>query len=221
MGSDDLFHKRKARRALYLERRRARRASYDRVLIVCEGAKTEPNYLRKLIDFLELNTANVEVDGDSGSSPISVVEHSKKRYNEEKHTGDGFDRVFCVFDKDVHESYTRTLDEVEKAKPKKTFKAITSVPCFEYWLLLHYEFTTKPFVVTGSKSACTTLIAYLKKYFPAYSKGNADTYNEVKSQTTQAIDRSRQALKQAQENGRDNPSTLMHELVEYLHHLKD
>lgn len=204
-----------------LARKRARRASYDRVLIVCEGAKTEPNYLRNLIDFLELNTANVEVDGDSGSSPISVVEHSKKRYNKEKRTGEAFDRVFCVFDKDSHASYTRALDEVEKAKPKNIFKAIISVPCFEYWLLLHYEFTTKPFVVTGAKSACANLIDYLKKYFPAYSKGNTNTYNEIKSQTTQAIDRSKQALKQAQENGRDDPSTLMHELVEYLYHLKD
>ncbi len=221
MGSDELFHKRKARRAYDLARKRARRASYDRVLIVCEGAKTEPNYLRKLIDFLQLNTANVEVDGDSGSSPVSVVEHSRERYNEEKRTGDGFDRVFCVFDKDVHESYTSALDKVEKTKPKDIFKAITSVPCFEYWLLLHYEFTTKPFVVTGTKSACANLITRLKKYFPAYSKGNADTYNEIKSQTTQAIDRSRPALEQAQKNGRDNPSTLMHELVEYLHHLKD
>jgi len=221
VGSDDLFHKRNARRARDLARKRARRASYNRVLIVCEGAKTEPNYLRKLINFLELNTANVVVDGDSDSSPVSVVEHSKKRYNEEKRTGDGFDRVFCVFDKDVHESYTRALDEVEKVKPKNIFKAITSVPCFEYWLLLHYEFSTKPFVVTGTKSACANLIDHLKKFFPAYSKGNANTYNEVKSQTSDAIDRSKRVLKQAQENGRDNPATLMHELVEYLHHLKD
>lgn len=153
MGRENLFHRRKARRERDLARKRARRASYDRVLIVCEGAKTEPNYLRKLVDFFELNTANVEVDGDSDSSPISVVEHSKERYNEEKRTGDAFDRVFCVFDKDSHASYTRALDEVEKAKPKNIFKAITSVPCFEYWLLLHYEFTTKPFVVTGAKSA--------------------------------------------------------------------
>jgi len=204
-----------------LARKQARRSTYDRVLIVCEGTKTEPNYIRKLIDFLELNTANVEVDGDSGSSPVSVVEHSKKRYNEEKRTGNAFDRVFCVFDKDSHESYNRALDEVKKAKPKYIFKAITSVPCFEYWLLLHYEFSTKEFVVIGTKSACANLTDHLRKFFPAYSKGNANTYNEIKSQTTRAIDRSKWALKQARENERDNPSTLMHELVEYLNHLKD
>jgi len=41
-----------------LERRKSRRAPYDRVLIVCEGSKTEPNYLQELIDCLELNSAN-------------------------------------------------------------------------------------------------------------------------------------------------------------------
>ena len=69
MGSDDLFHKRKARRKQDLARKKARRSAYDCVLIVCEGEKTEPFYLRKLVDSLKLNTANVEVDGDSGSSP--------------------------------------------------------------------------------------------------------------------------------------------------------
>ncbi|MBR9690545.1 RloB domain-containing protein [Candidatus Woesearchaeota archaeon] len=221
MGSDDLFHKRKARRAQDLARRKARRASYDRVLIVCEGAKTEPNYLRNLIDSLELNTANVEVDGDSSSSPISVVEHSKKRYSEDKRTGDSFDRVFCVFDKDTHASYKQALSVVLAAKPKKVFEAVTSVPCFEYWLLLHYKYTTKPFVVSGSKSSCENLIDELKKYFPSYSKGNNDIYKEIEGQTAQAIAWSKQALKEANKIERDNPSTLMHELVEYLQHLKD
>ena len=44
MGSEDLFHKRKAKAADSLKRRKAKRSSYDKVLIVCEGEKTEPNY---------------------------------------------------------------------------------------------------------------------------------------------------------------------------------
>jgi hypothetical protein len=48
MGSDNLFHKRKVRRAASLRRTAARRDSYDTVLIVCEGEKTEPNYFREL-----------------------------------------------------------------------------------------------------------------------------------------------------------------------------
>ena len=57
---------------------------------------------------------------------------AKKRYIEEKRTGDGFDRVFCVFDKDSHESYEEALRLHSDMKPKGVFKAIVSVPCFEY-----------------------------------------------------------------------------------------
>lgn len=42
MGSDNLFHKRKERKAASLRRAKAKRSPYDVVLIVCEGAKTEP-----------------------------------------------------------------------------------------------------------------------------------------------------------------------------------
>ncbi|OPY61749.1 MAG: hypothetical protein A4E57_04133 [Syntrophorhabdaceae bacterium PtaU1.Bin034] len=44
MGTDDLYHKRKAKTARDLARKKATRAPYERVLIVCEGRKTEPYY---------------------------------------------------------------------------------------------------------------------------------------------------------------------------------
>jgi hypothetical protein len=59
MGSENLFHKRKAHKAELHRRRMAKRAPYDRVLIVCEGAKTEPNYFGWLRNKLGLNRANV------------------------------------------------------------------------------------------------------------------------------------------------------------------
>ncbi len=168
-------------------RQKAKRAPYERVLIVCEGAKSEPNYLREIIDCLELNTANVEVDGNCGSSPASVFAYAKKRYQDEKRQGDEYDRVFCVFDKDIHTTYTQTLDHISKAKPTDTFKAIHSTPCFEYWLLLHFVFTTQPFMATGEKSACTCVIDELHKYLPMYNKGDEDIYKQLMQQTAQAI----------------------------------
>ena len=114
MGSDGLHHKRKARLAKYLARRRSRRESYDRVLIVCEGSKTELNYLRDLRDSLKLSSANIEIDGNSGSSPKSVVRYAKRRLSEEKEKGDAYDKVYCVFDKDAHPSYTQAINEYKK-----------------------------------------------------------------------------------------------------------
>jgi len=39
MGTDNLFHKNKARKAESHRREKAKRAPYERVLIVCEGEK--------------------------------------------------------------------------------------------------------------------------------------------------------------------------------------
>jgi len=63
VGSEDLFHKRIAKTKTLLSRKKDARSSYERVLIICEGSKTEPNYFSDLVDCLELNSANVEVDG--------------------------------------------------------------------------------------------------------------------------------------------------------------
>ena len=76
MGSDNLFHKRKAKAAKTLERRKSKRSSYEKILIVCEGEKTEPYYFDDLIQYHKLNTANVEIDGSCGSSPKSVYDHA-------------------------------------------------------------------------------------------------------------------------------------------------
>ncbi len=43
MGTDNLFHKRKERKAELLRRRRAIKGPYDVILIVCEGEK--PNQI--------------------------------------------------------------------------------------------------------------------------------------------------------------------------------
>ena len=74
MGTDNLHHKRKERTKTSLRRRRAQRDSYDVVLIVCEGSKTEPRYFCELRDDLGLNNFNVVVTGESGSDPDSVVQ---------------------------------------------------------------------------------------------------------------------------------------------------
>ena len=221
MGSDDFHHRRKARITRDLERRKSRRAPYDRVLIVCEGSKTEPNYLQELIDYLKLNSANVEVDGNCGSSPISVVQHAKSRYAEEKRKNDAYDRVFCVIDKDTHPSYAQAMDEISRSLPRNVFSSINSVPCFEYWLLLHFIYSTRSYRGAGGRSACSRLIDDLRGYIAGYSKGDRGLFKTLIGQTDQAVAYSMRALDAAARTGTDNPTTLMHELVEYLRHLED
>jgi hypothetical protein len=220
MGTDNLHHKRKAKQARDLARKKAKKAPYAKVLIVCEGEKTEPNYFFGLKDHLELNSANVVVTGECGSSPISIIKFAFQRYREERDAGDPFDKVFCVFDRDTHETYHQALEQIDSAKPKDTFRAITSVPCFEYWLLLHFEYTTTPIVGSGNKSAGDRVIDELRKYLPEYKKGNGSVFEQLIGQLDQAKAFADRSLKAVQVNGTDNPSTFVHELVEYLQSIK-
>jgi len=220
MGTDDLYHRRKARKAVDLARKKASREPYPKVLIVCEGEKTEPNYFSELKDHLELSSTNVVVTGECGSNPISVTDYAIQLFRREGNTGDPFDRVYCVFDKDTHATYQQALDEIADADPEDIFIATTSVPCFEYWLLLHFEYTTAPFRGTGGKSSCNRLIDKLKKYMPGYQKGDESIFEQLLDSQPQATAYAVNSLRAAEKSENDNPSTKIHELIEYLQNIK-
>ena len=76
-------------------RNRPQREPYERVLIVCGGEKTEPNYFGGLMDYHRLSTANIEVVGQ-GTDPSNLVEEAIRLQENEQRTDDGFDRVYCV-----------------------------------------------------------------------------------------------------------------------------
>lgn len=221
MGTDNLFHKRKARQARDLLKRKERRDRYAKVLIVCEGEKTEPQYFNGLKDHYGLNSANVEICGECGSDPLSIYRHARQRFREEKDAGDPFDRVFCVFDKDTHGSYQPALDQIARATPRDTFVATHSVPCFEYWLLLHFSYTTRAFEALPGNSACNQVLTALKAYMPHYAKGMKDIFPELIGQLDFAKSNAIRALQAAEANHTDNPSTRVHELVSFLQHIKD
>ncbi len=221
MGSDDLHHKRKAKAARELQRRQSRRSSYDKILIVCEGEKTEPNYFTDLVNYYKLNTANVEIDGTCGSSPKSVLKRAEHLAQTEDQKGDGYDRVYCVFDKDSHESYDETVRNITDKIPKNVFFAAISVPCFEYWLLLHFQYTTKPYHATGNSSVGNEVLKELKTMLPNYSKGDENIFITLIDQLEFAKNNAKRALNNSIENHTDNPSTNIHELIEYLQTLED
>ena len=220
MGSDDLHHKRKARAAKDLTRRKAARAPYEKVLIVCEGQKTEPYYFNDLKDHYGLNSANVEICGDCGSDPLSILTYAKQKYREEKDAGDPFDRVYCVFDKDSHGTYDQVLDEAARVKPKDTFFVVTSVPCFEYWLLLHFTYRTKPYAQLPANSPGDQVIRDLKNYIPDYEKCQKGLFTQLIEQLNFAKSNADRALTAARRCGTDNPTTHIHQLVEYLQRIK-
>lgn len=213
---------RRGREPLSLHRRGPARQPYDYVLIVCEGSKTEPAYLWDLVSDLQLSSANVIVTGDSGSAPISVVDYAITRFE----ANPEFDRVYCVFDKDRHPSYAAARDKINRGTLTRSvsgkragiaqFRAVVSVPCFEYWVLLHFEYTTAQF------GQCTPLIDRLRTHpgMRTYGKGDAGLYARIKHNTETAIERAARAKAAADAADTDEPITEIHELVCDLRALK-
>ncbi|MDD5007028.1 MAG: RloB family protein [Syntrophorhabdaceae bacterium] len=220
MGSDDLFHKRRAKRAEQHCREKARRAPYERILIVCEGEKTEPNYFRWLRDRFRLNRANIVIAHKKGGlDPKSLVEYAIVEYNNDK----DFDQVYCVFDKDKHTTFQGALDKIRSILSQRRIKiyAIYSIPCFEFWLLLHFEYTTRPYEAPLNNSNCELVISDLQKYIPGYKKGLQNSLLYIHDNTIDnAIIRSKQVETFHRTSGTDNPSTKVYILVEYLKGLK-
>ena len=190
-------------------RRRPVREPYKKVLIVCEGKKTEPNYFKGLKDSLRLNSANVAIVGH-GATPSKIVERARQLYQNEKEDGDPYDKVYCVFDRDEHPDYQQSLRMVKR---EGRFEAIISVPCFEYWLLLHFEYTTRPY---GRQSAAHAVVADLKRHLPNYSKNDERIFEKLRDKVETAKKNAAKSLRL----GRDNPSTNVHKLVKYLQNIK-
>ncbi len=203
----------KERQKQQLERKRAQRANYDRILIVSEGSKTEPNYFEEIRKSYRLHTANVAVRPSGfGTAPIQVVEYAKELFeNGDRHKNiqpHAFERVYAVFDRDDHDSYFDALQLAESwdlkikndIKQYIDFKAIASIPSFELWLLLHFENIQAPL-------SRNEVICRLKKYIPSYVKGANNTFELTRQYLTIASTRAKQL--EARFNANDAPESLL------------
>jgi len=137
----------KSRTSKATRRKERTRTVGKRVLIVCEGQKTETIYFQELARNYRLS--GVKVVG-TGSDPSTVVKEAQKRKKSEKLWGDGYDQVFCVFDQDEHKHF----DTATSQATSNGIEMARSWPCFEYWFLLHFRYTRQPFVRQGDRSPC-------------------------------------------------------------------
>lgn len=145
-----------------------------RILIVCEGTKTEPNYFSEIRQELRLPQMEVWcVPSHLGTAPLQVVQSAIDIL---KLNGDIVDTVFCVFDRDDHAEFWNAILKAEAHNRKSKvyeFIAIPSVPCFEVWLLMHFC------AVTGEMER-KEANDRLKSYLQGYDKGCDFAYDKTK-----------------------------------------
>lgn len=178
-------------------RKHGTRSPKDTIVIVCEGCQTEPKYFGALRKKHRLSNVTVKIVKGSGGAQTAVVEKAKKLNNALR-----YDQTWCVFDCEGIEQRPQFDRAISSAK-KEHFDVAVSNPCFEYWLLLHFEFSDAPC------SECNDALRKLKRHVPEYTKSmDFDAFIE---QIDQAVENARKI-----ENCKNypNPCTTVHTLVE-------
>lgn len=226
MGKDGQPNHRQAARELL--RRKAQRQPAERLLIVCEGSKTEPLYLGEIRQQLRLPSANVQVQPAAfGTEPIRIAEYAERLFTEGQRAlgihARSFDRVVVVFDRDEHHTYHAALQRVaalngrleNDERVKVPFEAVVSAPCFELWLLLHFE----EVLATIHRDEA---LARLRAHMAGYAKGQGSHWVVTRERLDVATGRAK-ALVAAGHTAEEGtqPYTNMHDLVHRLLHLKD
>ncbi|WP_161126458.1 RloB family protein [Malikia spinosa] len=220
MAAKDIFSHRKPRNAKGERAAPGHRKPAPRYLLVCEGSKTEPFYFRDLLQDFGVPPLQVKIGRNEGLSPDQIVNRALELYEEDRRSGDAFDEVFCIFDRDAHEHFQAAVSRVKDlARQGSPLRTVVSVPCFEFWLLLHFGYTAKPFAAKGKKSVGSVVVSELKTCpgFGKYDKGNLGVYALLRPKLDHALRYASQLqAAQAKDSPFQNPSTQVHELIAKL-----
>ncbi|MFD0559272.1 RloB-like protein [Stackebrandtia endophytica] len=185
-------------------RRRSRqptRLTHRRLLVVCGGQVTEPQYFQGLRDFVGNRGVHVKVVIED-RSPHYIV----KKAAESLKTDD-FDQVWCVFDVDDFDC-TAALTEARR----RGVNIAMSHPCFDLWLLLHFEDCLTH--VDGYQAIKPRLRRHIPDYGTSKSGKSVD-FAMYRDRISHALRRAKD-LDQNHERPHANPSTGVWRLVESI-----
>jgi hypothetical protein len=185
-----------------------------RFLVVCEGANAEPLYLRALA---RASNTIIDILGGAGTpeviaktaigkaNELGVIGKRRRKLDWYERT----DEVWAVFDRDEHHHYNEGIDLCRDNK----IHVGRSNPCFEIWLILHFEDFQKP-------DARDEVLAHLCGLCPEYKigKGRDADFAAILQNLEKAEQRAEQQLAARADEGDEHgaPSTTMFQLTRSL-----
>lgn len=197
-----------------------------RVLIVCEGLKTEPNYF-KSFHMME-NSGGLVFDitnGGGGINTTQVVEKAIELRNNAVSDGKPYDVTWAVFDKDSFDA--DKFDNAIKMARSNDIRCAWSNEAFELWYIYHFENRITSMPRTEYQKRITTLVRQklkgkkTKNTNFVYTKNNPDMRSILQECGCDEKLAIRWAKKQSETFGNNsfhlhNPCTKVYELVSLL-----
>jgi hypothetical protein len=180
-------------------------------LIICEGRQTEPNYLRSLCEEYGVNRANVTIiSGEEDTNAAALVRKARDRFNVDR----DFDAVFVVCDctdEDLSAAQRLATQPLKNITGEPlSIELIVSRPSFEFWLLLHFEFSARPFRSPGP------VIDLLRRHVTDYNKADRQIFAKVRSGLDRALGHVPRLKAELAATGARSPDTDMPALVQKI-----
>jgi len=179
-----------------------------RILVVCEGEKTEPNYFKKFPDnpdvYDQINIYGI------GYNTISLVNEAIRLKTEALKRKEPYIEVWCVFDKDDF-----PVDQFQNAitlAKSNHINCAYSIEAFELWYMLHFNFYD---AVLSRDQYKEKLSGLLNR---PYRKNDDNIYSILHRRLKIAMKNARKlyALQHNQSVTNQNPITTVFLLVERL-----
>ena len=160
------------------EQRQAKRRSHAkqmscRILIVCEGEKTEPNYFES---FKTISNGCFVYDVEARGFGLNTIGVVNKAIELRKKSQTSYDAVWAVFDKD---NFPATdFDNAIAIAQANNINIAWSNEAFELWYLLHFHYRNTPMCREDYKKAISDAVnAKSKNKGYVYKKNDKENYN--------------------------------------------
>lgn len=186
-----------------------------RILIACEGEKTEYGYFEDIRKSLRMEPNKIIVLKPETSDPPGIVRQAleERTYRQQEKVWDEDDIAWAVFDGDEHKANNiENWHQALRVAQEKDIHLAISNPSFEYWYLLHYQDQTG--YLTRQQA-----LTLLRTHVPKYEKHDVLYRKELQPRTENAISRAKQVVNQSLAYALEpysNPCTHVWELVELI-----
>lgn len=186
------------------------------IVIGCEGKnKTETMY------FKNFSTRECIIKFSTGrhTDPVGMAKDLVDFLKKEDIKKEYGDKMYLLLDTDVNQNKQDQINEAKEICNKNNIELITSTPTFEYWYILHYEYTTKSY--HSSKQVKNEM----KIKIPNYSE-SMNVYPIIEDKTDVAIANAKRIEKYQEENGKvidsegANPHTSAYKVIEEIKKVK-
>ncbi len=179
----------------------------DRILIVCEGEKTEPNYFKKFP--IKRGRVELKIEG-TGYNCVSLVEEAIRLKEEAMREKRLYNQIWCVFDKDdfSDDQFNKACILAENNKIGVAY----SNQAFELWYILHFCYCD---AALSRSQYIVKLTAYIGH---KYEKNSEDMYDELKQLQNNAIKHAEKLSSSHRiiNPAKNDPSTKVNSLVNAL-----